>query len=127
MDFISVISESSQYGTNYLLEYQVRTNILMRKEAARKTRTIRKKSPSIWGKVSDIEWKGDPYLAQRLNYDYELKYKLLHAEPKPLKGSISIHPQPKHGYTRIRTNYQLPSPDLFGAIDSIAKHVKSWA
>ena len=43
-----------------------------------------------------------------------------------LKGGISIHPEPKHDYARIRTGYILPEPQLFEALDIIADHVKSW-
>ena len=127
IDSISIISVSSQYGVNYYLDYLVHSGSVLRKEASRKTKMTRKKSSPILGKTVDIEWKGDPYLAQRLNLDYQLKYKLLQADPEVLKGGISIHPEPKHGYTRIRTAYQLLTRDLFEAIDNIAKHVKSGA
>jgi hypothetical protein len=127
VDSIAVVSVSSQYGATYYLDYLVMSPGLTGREDARKTTMIKKKSPPIWGKATDIEWRGDPYLAQRLNYDYQLKYGLLQASPKALKGSISIHPELKYGYTRIRTAYQLPSSELFQAIDTIAKHVKSGA
>jgi len=62
-----------------------------------------------------------------LNFDYRLKDRLLGADSDPgaLKGSIWIFPEPKHGYARIRTNYFLPSPKMFEAINIIAKHVLS--
>jgi hypothetical protein len=127
IDSIIVVSASSQYGSTYYLNHLVTSPSSTGREDTKKTTMVRKKSPPIWGKVIDIEWRGDPYLAQRLNFDYQLKYKLLQASPTPLKGNISIHPEPKHGYTRIRTDYQLPSSDLFEAIDTIARHVKSGA
>ncbi len=86
---------------------------------------VRKKSPAIWGKVVDIEWKGDGYLSQQLNLDYRLKDILLQSELKKLKGNIEISPEPKYEYIRVRTAYLLPSPDLFEAIDIIAKYIKS--
>ena len=127
IDSIIVVSVSSQYGATYYLDCLVMIPSLAGREDTRKTTMIKKKSPPLWGKTTDIEWKGDPYLAQRLNFDYQLKYRLLQASPNPLKGSISIHPEPKYGYTRIRTDYQLLSSDLFQAIDTIAKYVKSGA
>jgi len=47
------------------------------------------------------------------------------ADLNKFKGSIWIIPEPKHGYTRIKTNYNLPSSNMFYAIDSIAKYIKS--
>lgn len=125
IDSISVISVSSQYGVNYYLDYEVHSGSMPRKEASKKTKMTRKKSPPLWGKTVAVEWHGDSYLAQRLNLDYQLKHRLEQAAPEELKGGISIHPEPKHGYTRIRTDYQLLTRDLFEAIDTIAKHVKS--
>ena len=86
---------------------------------------VRKKNPAIWGRVVDIQWRGDDYLSQELNFDYQLKDRLLQVEPKELKGSIWIFPEPKYEYTRVRTNYSLPSSDLFEAVDIIAGHIKS--
>ncbi|GAH51279.1 unnamed protein product [marine sediment metagenome] len=86
---------------------------------------VRKKSPAIWGRVVDIEWKGDVYLSQQLNLDYRLKDILLQTEPKELKSNIVIFPEPKYEYARVRTAYLLPSSDLFEAIDIIAKYIKS--
>ncbi|HEY48941.1 MAG TPA: hypothetical protein G4O13_02730 [Dehalococcoidia bacterium] len=124
IDYIRIIGVSSQYGTNYYIEYLLKTPGIAGREDMKKTSMVKKKSPPLWGKAVDIEWKGNPSLSQRLNFDYQLKYRLLNAYPKPLKGGISIHPEPRYGYTRIRTSYQLPSPDLFEAMDTIAKHVK---
>jgi len=73
-----------------------------------------------------MEWKGDKSLAQSLNFDYRLKDKLLQRDVPGLKGSIGIFPEPKHGHTRIRTSYSLPSPEILEALDIIAKHIKSW-
>ncbi|MEE8373393.1 MAG: hypothetical protein V3R87_06745 [Dehalococcoidia bacterium] len=127
IDYVSVVSVSSQYGTNYYLEYMVMSPGHTGQTKLKKTKMIRKKKPRIWGKVVDIEWRGDPHLSGRLNFDYDLKHKLLQLDRSALKGGITIIPEPKHGHTRIRTGYQLPSPALFKAVDAIAKHVKSWA
>ncbi len=86
---------------------------------------VRKKSPAIWGRVVDIEWKGADYLSQQLNLDYRLKDILLQTELKELKGNIEIFPEPKYEYAGVRTAYLLPSLDLFEAIDIIAKYIKS--
>jgi hypothetical protein len=72
--------------------------------------------------VIDIEWKGDNSLAQKFNFDYRLKDKLMQAD---LKGDIEIFPEPKYEYTRLRTTYFLPELGLFEAINMIAKHIES--
>jgi hypothetical protein len=124
IDYINVISVTSQYGVRYFLDYLV-TSPSLSGGKKKKTKMVMKKSSAIRGRVTDVEWKGDDYLSQTLNFDYRLKDKLLQTELKELKDSISIFPEPKYEYTRVRTNYLLPSPDLFEAIDIIAKYVKS--
>jgi hypothetical protein len=125
IDAIALTSQSSQYGTNYYIEYLVKWRSELAADSARKTSMVLKKSPRIWGRVTDIEWKGDPSLAQRLNFDYQLKYRLQQSGLSGFKGGIAIHPEPEHGYSRIRTSYQLPSPDLFESIHTVAKHIKA--
>ncbi|UCC41290.1 MAG: hypothetical protein JSV96_07670 [Candidatus Aminicenantes bacterium] len=125
IDLILVFSVSSQYGVNYFIEYLVKSNFDLRKEPLRKTKMEKKKN-SIFGKeVVDIVWKGDRYLSQRLNMDYEIKHKLMQAFSNKFKGGIVITPDPKHGYTRIKTNYSQVPHEVFGAIDSIARYIKS--
>lgn len=123
IDSINVIGVASQYGVHYFLDYLVRNYNSIGRQNKKKTKMTRKKSSALRGTVIDIEWKGDDSLAQKLNFDYQLKYKLLQAAPK---GSIEIFPEPKYEYARIRTTYFLPTLDLFEAMDIIAKHIKSW-
>jgi hypothetical protein len=125
IDFIIVASVASQYGVNYFIEYLVTSTFSLREESLKRTKMVRKKSSIFGGKVVDIEWKGDQYLAQKLNLDYELKHRILQADLNKFKGSILIIPETKHGYTRIKTDYNLPSSDMFYAIDSMAKYLKS--
>lgn len=125
MDYISVASVASQYGVNYFLDYLVRVPNFMSQKKRTRTRMVKKKSSAIRGRVVDIEWKGDEYLSQELNLDYQLKDMILQAEPDELKSSIQIFPEPKHEHARIRTAYLLPTHNFFAAIDIIAKHVKS--
>ena len=125
IDYINVSSVASQYGVNYFLDYLVRSPGQSGQKRQKNTRMVRKKSPAIWGRVVDIEWKGDVYLSQQLNLDYRLKDILLQTEPKELKSNIVIFPEPKYEYARVRTAYLLPSSDLFEAIDIIAKYIKS--
>jgi hypothetical protein len=125
IDFIIVISVATQYGVNYYIEYLVKTTLNLREEPPKKTKLVKKKSSLFGGKVVDIMWKGDQYLAQRLNLDYELKHRLLQTDLNKFKGSILIIPERKHGYTRIKTSFNLPSPDMLYTIDSIAKYLKS--
>jgi len=125
IDFIIVASVTSQYGINYFIEYLVKSTFNLREEPLKKTKMVRKKGSLFGSKVVDIVWKGDQYLAQKLNLDYELKHRLLQADLNKFKGSILIIPERKHGYTRIKTGYNLPSSDMFYAIDSVAKYLKS--
>jgi len=123
IDYMNVIGVASQYGVNYFLDYLVRSPSRLGKR--KKTRMVRKKSPAIWGRVVDIEWKGDDYLSQQLKLDYRLKDILLQTDFKKLKSNIEIFPESKYEYARVRTAYLLPSPDLFEAIDIIARYIKS--
>jgi len=125
IDYVNVIGVASQYGVNYFLDYLVRSPNWSGEKRRKKTRMTRKKSPAVWGRVVDIEWKGDNYLSQQLNLDYRLKDILLQTDFKKLKGNIVIFLEPKYEYARVRTAYLLPSPDLFEAIDIIARHIKS--
>jgi len=128
IDSVKVVSVASQYGVNYFVDYLVKSPNITGKRPIKKTRSVRGKSSGLWGKATAVEWKGDESLARSLNFDYRLKDRLLgvDSDPGALKGSIWIFPEPKHGYARIRTNYFLPSPEMFEAMNIIAKHVKSW-
>ena len=125
IDYINVSSVTSQYGVNYFLDFLVKRPNQLTRERRKKTRMVKRKSPPIWGQTVDIEWKGDIYLSQQLNLDYQLKDILLQTDFKQLKGNIEVFPEPKHEYDRIRINYLLLSVDLFKAMDIIARHIKS--
>jgi hypothetical protein len=125
-DSINVIGVATQYGTNYFIDYLVKTPNIAGKQTLKKTKLVREKSSPFRGRVVGIEWKGDESLAESLNFDYGLEDRLLQSDLKNLKGSIWIIPEPKHGYARIRTDYFLPPAETFEAINVIAKHVKSW-
>ena len=126
IDSINIVGISSQYGTRYFIDYLVRGSNIMGERVLKKTRLTRKKSPPLWGKVVAIDWKGDDALAQSLNLDYSLEDKLLIADMNSFKGNIGIFPEPKYGYARIRTDYSLPSAEIFETISGIARHVESW-
>jgi hypothetical protein len=126
VDSINVVSVSTQYGKRYFIDYLVKSPNIAGERMLRTTRLIRKKSPPIWGKVVAIDWKGDDSLIQSINLDYSLGEKLLRADVNVLKGGIWIFPEPKYGYVRIRTEYSLPSAEIFGVIRSIARRVRSW-
>ena len=125
IDYVNVVSVASQYGVNYYLDFLVRRPNWIAQQKRKKTRMVKKRSSATGGKIVDIKWKGDDHLSRELNLDYRLKDRLLQAEPGELKGGIQIYPEPKHEYSRVRTAYLLPSPDLFEAIDIIAGHVKA--
>jgi hypothetical protein len=76
-------------------------------------------------KIVDIEWRGDTDLARELNFDNQLKNMLLNIDPRSLRGLLEIVPEPKYGCTRIRTDYLLPSLELFDILETIARHIKS--
>ena len=121
IDFINVISVSSQSGIQYFLDYLVESPRLEGEGAAKKVKLEKKKSPPLWGKVVHIWWKGTNPLAERLNVNYRLEDMLM---LNSFKGGIEIVPDPNWGYTRIRTTYFLPALDLFKAIDLIAKDIR---
>ena len=125
IDSINVIGVASQYGVRYSLDFLVRSVSLTGRENKKKTMMVRRRSAAFSGKVTSIEWKGDDYLVRKLNLDYRLTDRLLAVDINVLRGGISIYPEPKYEYTRIRTNYFLPTPDLFEAMDIIAKHIKA--
>lgn len=125
IDSINVIGVANQYGVTYFLDFLIRSSSLIGSDSKKRTMMVKKRTSALWGKVVDIGWKGDALLAQKLNFDYKLKDKLLQADIGVLKNGLQIFPEPKHGYTRIRTAYFLPEADLFEAIDAIAKHIKS--
>jgi hypothetical protein len=126
IDSINVVGVSSQYGVRYFIDYLVKGSNIMGERVLKKTRLTRKRSPPIWGKVVAIEWKGDDSLARSLNLDYSLEQKLLEVGPDAFKGNMWIFPEPKYGYARIRTDYSPPPATTFEAIDSVARHIKSW-
>jgi len=126
IDSINIISISTQYGTRYFIDYLVKGSNIMGEWVLKKTRLTKKKTPPLWGKVVAIDWKGDDSLTRSLNLDYSLEDKLLRADVNAFKGNIGIFPEPRHGYARIRTDYVLPSAEIFEAINGIARHIKSW-
>jgi len=124
IDFINIISASSQYGVNYSFEYLVKSSFGIREKPLKKTKMVIKKKSPFGGEVVDVIWRGDQYLAQKLNMDYDLKHKFMQADINTFKGGILIIPEPKHGYIRIKTNYNIPSADMFYAIDTLAAHMR---
>ena len=124
IDYILLISESNQYGSNYSLDYIVRNSFNVREEPVRNTRMKMKKDPLMGRKAVGVLWKGDTYLSQKLNMDYALKDKMRNTSLREMKLKLRILPEKKHGYTRIKTNFISPSQDLFSFIDSVAGHIK---
>jgi len=125
VEFINITGVATQYGVQYYLDYLVRQSNLTGRDKIRKTRMKKKRNSMLIGKVVDIEWGGDTVLAQKLNYDYELKDKLTKIDYKKLKTGIVIYPDPKYEYARIRTSYLLPDHQILDAIDGIARNIKS--
>jgi len=126
VDSINIIGISSQYGTNYFIDYLVKSANIIERRMLGKVKLIRRKNRPLWGKVTSVEWAGDKSLSQNLNFDYNLEGKLLSSEMKGLGKNIQIIPEPEYEYASIKTDYFLPSSEAFEAIDIIAKHIKSW-
>ena len=125
VDYVNIISVTSQYGVNYYLDFLVKRPNWLSQQKRKKTKMAAKRDSAIKGKVADIEWKGDDYLSRTLNYDSQLKDRLLQTEAGEFKGGIQIYPEPKHEYSRIRTAYRLHSNNWLEGIDMIAGHIKS--
>ena len=125
VEFINITGVATQYGVQYYLDYLVRQPNLTGRDKIRRTRMKKKRNSMLVGKVVDVEWSGDTVLAQKLNYDYDLKDKLTQIDFKKLKTGIIIYPDPKFEYTRIRTSYLLPDQQLLDVIDGIARNIKS--
>ncbi len=125
IDYLFLISVNSQYGVNYFLEFIVKNTFNLREGPIKKTYLKVKKDFFKEGSPKDIFWKGDSYLSQQLNMDYELKYKLLQTSLRESKMKLKIIPEKKYGYTRIKTNFTAPSQDSISFIDSIAGHIKT--
>jgi len=127
IDSCNMVSVSNQYGKDYYVDYLVKNSIITENSIPKKTKLVRKKN-SLWGGITiDFEWKGDTILAETLNSDYCIKERLLQGEFESIKGNIWIYPEPKYGYFRIRNSYFLPPQQIFEAIDTIAKHLKSYS
>jgi hypothetical protein len=130
IDSINVI----QTITGRYLDFIVRNSSPHDRIRSSNAQLIMKRSPkgnllafiNIWSaKVVDVEWRGDADLARELNLDNCLKDRLLNADLEPLRGILEIVPEPKYGCTRIRASYFLPTTELFGILETIAKHIKS--
>jgi len=126
IDSANVISTSTQYGTTYAINFLVRAPNISASRMLKRTRLTKRRSTPIWGRVTGIEWKGDTSLAQTLNLDYSLADRLLTSDGKVVTGNIAIIPEPRYGYVRILIDYSLPSAEAFGALCSIARHIKAW-
>ena len=120
IDLINVVSKATPFGERLFVDYSVRTGLWLGKTSRKKTGLVRKGALGVLGGGGDIEWKGDEWLCQELNYDPRLKDKLGQAE---MEGSISILPGGE--YAKVRVAYQLPSAGLFEVIDIIAGHIRS--
>lgn len=124
VSYINVIGIASQYGVKYYLEYLVQNAAWAGRGSRKKTRMVKKKSSFLWGKVTDIQWKGDYYLAQQLNLDYRVRDAILQSETEKIKHNFTIYPDVKQEYTRIRMDYFMPSAGMFEAIDLIARYIR---
>jgi hypothetical protein len=124
---IIVTGVASQYGVNYFLDFTV-PHTSKSDNGKSKVKMARKKIKDRFSnmKITDVSWKGDTVLVQKLDADTRLKEKILRADLKPVRYSIEIIPEQKENYHRIRTPYFLPATDVFEVLNLIAKHMKTW-
>jgi hypothetical protein len=126
-DYINIVSITSQYGVNYYLDFLVKGGGRYSSIKRKKAKMVRKKRTGIGVSRSSIQWNGDDYLVRSLNYDYQLQDTLEQAKPEELKGGITVYPESKHKYNRIRTAYFHPTTELLQAVNIVASHMKaSW-
>ncbi len=64
---VSIIGVANQYGINYYIDFLIRCAQLTGRGDNKKTKMKRKKNSALRGTVNDIEWKGDEFLARKLN------------------------------------------------------------
>lgn len=119
IEWINLIGVSTQYGTSYFLDFQISSPNL---EIRKPKKVFLKMKRSRENKDAVISWKGDESFSMTLSLDFNLEELMKKSE---FKGILEIAPEPKHGCTRIRIPYVLPSPELTEAINIIAGHVKS--
>ncbi len=126
LDCVFVVYGVSKQGTHYWLDYIVKATHWPPAKSLKTTRMRKKRRFLFLGRATDIEWKGDDSLAAILQGDYKLKERLLKSRyVGQVMRWISIYPQAKYGYYKIRTSYYLPDTEFFEALDTIAGHLKS--
>ena len=124
IDFVRLTGEAQQYGVTYYLDFLVKRNRISPGQKVSTTRLQMKKSSMFSNQIEGLYWKGDPVLAQKLNDDYRLHDILLRADRKSIKGGITIYPDLKKPYARIRMAEYLLEPETFNALDTIAGYIK---
>ncbi len=111
--------------TIYYIDYVVISANQFTTNSYKTTKLVKKRSFPIFGKVLDLEWKGDQMLANSLNNDYSLKAKLIKSpEINKLTCNPVIYPRPDYEYYKIRIRYLLPTSDFFEALNSVGTHLK---
>ena len=124
IEAVNIAGVSSQYGTQYYLDFLVPVTGLGSVPEKKKTRIVRKKTPALWGKTTDVAWKGDESLSRRLNFDYRLRDSLKALDENLLRGGLTIYSERKLGWARLRTNWFLPTREAFEAMEAICGHVR---
>jgi hypothetical protein len=125
VDAINIVGVSSQYGTQYFLDFLVPVTTPGSMREKKKTKVVRKKTPALWGQTTDVEWKGDESLCRRLNFDYRLRDRLKALDDNLLRGGVTIFSERKRGCVRLRTKYFLPTREAFEVVDAVCKHVRA--
>ena len=116
---------TSENTTIYYLNFVVISTNWVATNTRKATRLVKKRSFPIFGKVSDLEWKGDQTLANLLNNDYSLKAQLLKSpDINKLTCNPVIYPRPDYEYYKIRIRYFLPTGNFFEVLNVIGSHLR---
>ena len=93
------------------------------------TKTVKlwfKREKGIWGRVTDLRWKGDATLAQKLNSDSDLRKEMLESlrSNKNLWDTYIFYTKRLNSAV-IRIPYFVPNAAEFAIVNKIAHHIKS--
>jgi hypothetical protein len=124
IDFVMLTGEAQQYGVTYYLDFLVKRNRIFSGQKVSNTVLKIRKGSSLNSEIDGFYWQGDPVLQQKLNDDYRLSDMLMQANRKYIKGGITIYPEPRKSYARIRVGHQLLEPEMIKVVDAIAGYIK---
>ncbi len=112
--------------TAYFCDYLVKVGGPGMSGAPQGTELIEDSASTKSGSGKVLTWQGEPSVANALNGDDFLRKSLASVGARVgISGGISIHPRLEWGYFKIRTKYNLPTPEFFQVLERIAGDLKS--